>query len=854
MKRNSLILSVILLSSVPSVVDAQVLSSTDSQYDDEAALHLMTVAEAQELMPTQTWWWQTNHPSFPVSFGYDGNPSAYNNPQTIFIVPKLFATTKAGCYLNINAIYNDYTSASDHFMPNICGKIGLYSYFSGYPVWSDHPLFGGSADIRYYVNKNTLSGDDHSKTMTLGNGNLRVRITTDVLAKLQAYGLQMKGYNVTFNSVSIVDPFAVFPGSGSTAKLTVPVRRDYQSKKTSSNTGSEWWQNAIVLNKSLFTDAHAGDVLHVYTSKSPKDDTDGSPYTGYPTVGNEMASNADNTSQVYFQCIKGTTASPTSKSIDRGWDYMNTDAYFVLSDDDIKNIKKDGNTTQLIINGGTIRKVSIDPGWSDSLTFQINSQMKEMPHGTEYTDADDSGTGTSTSTSTEDTYAYRIYLENIRSLQPHAGDIIRLSLINSTGHKAAGDVPFVGVDYYGTNGSGSSKKNVTWSTRGESDNAKRVLSKKAGLNHITTDFNGDTTLVKITLDDADIAAINNSDHSADDTYSATAKSDTYYWLAIRAMGMTINGAYLDKKIIPQHHIVNLSEDDATTCMRTEPDVDVHLKRKLTAGRWSTMILPFNLEGGKIADVFGPHAIVATMYESTPRKDGAETSGYSGKEYYCIGFQSDSKIYANQPFLVKIAEEDASYIKDPSKGEYYDFKNVNMQLKGGRNGGDQNYGNGYQMYKPLFMIGTYSVIPQLPKYAIYLTTKANAHHDNKLMQDFYYVGDNTIKNGGVKMKGYRWYMFFSDNTENLTKDYYTTYFTNDTKPTGLSKPNIMITVDGQDINETTTTDIKGVRSFENAEWRLQPVYNVAGQQVASRLGERRLPAGIYVVGGRKVVIK
>ena len=833
MKRNSLILSIILLSSVPSVVDAQVLSSTSAEYDDVAALHLLTKDEGDELMPSNSWWYQ-NLSTFPVTFGHDGNPSAYSSPQTVFIVPKLFSTTKVGCYLNINAKYNDYTTDASNLMPNICSKIGLYSYMKEYPLWGgDYTLFKGSADIRYYINKNTLSGDDGNKAMTLGAGNLRVRLTTDVLSKLQAYGLQMKGNNVTFNSVSIVDPFAVFPGSSSTDKLTVPVRSEYQSKKTSSNTGSEWWQNAIVLNKSLFTDAHAGDVLHVYTSKSPKDNTDGSPYTGYPTVGDEMTSDATNTSQVYFQCIKGTTASPTSKSIDRGWDYMNTDAYFVLSDDDIKNIKKDGNTTQLIINGGTIRKVSIDPAWSDSLTFQINSAKKEMPSGSYPTDETVKGSGESYNT--EDTYAYRIYLENLRSLQPKAGDIIRLSLINSTGHK--NDTPFVGVDYYGINGT----NNVTWSSRNVND-ASRTKSYRAGMGHIMegSDFK-DATMVKIVLDDEDIKAINNN----------TTNSDKYYWLALRAAGMTINGAFLDKKITARKHTVELSEDDEVTCMRTEANVDVHLKRTLTAGKWATMILPFNLSWDKIAKVFGPNAIVATMYQSTPQRDDKETD-YSGKEYYAIGFNSDDQVYANQPFLVKVDEKDASYIKDPTKDEYYEFDDVDMTLEGGRTGTDANYGNGYQKYTPIFMIGTYSKIPQLPKYAVYLTSKKNSHH-NEVMQDFYYVGDNTIKKGGVSMKGYRWYMYLSENTENLTLSKYTDVFTND-GALALSKQNFKITVDGADINESATTDILGVRSDDNSEWRLQPVYNVAGLKVANRLGERRLPEGIYVVGGRKVVIK
>lgn len=832
------------------------------------------MSEGRETMPNASWWWAIHHPTFPVSFGDDGVPVDYSSPQTVFIIPRLFSTAKAGSYLNIKLRNND--SSNDATMPSITGRLHIYSYLdnNNTPIYGEqYELFPGSSDLHYYPNRNVLTGADGNKTMTLADGNLQIRITTEILSKLQSYGIQFNGYNYTLNGVSLVDPFAIFPGQGATTALTVPVRSNYSSGKSAEN-AAEWWQNAIVLDPALFADAHAGDVIHVYTSKSPDDTSSSNPYTGYPSVGTEMTNDADNTSQVYLQCFTGTTASPGNgdqRYIDRGWDYMSTDAYFVLSDDDLEKIRDAGHTTQLIINGGTIRKVSIDPAWNENLTFQLSSERKSMPDGTEFTIGEEesgsetgTGTGSGTGSASEDTYTYRIYLENLRSLQPHVGDVLRLSMIEPDRHNLnTGEKPFLALDYYGRN----SGNNVTWSSRGGGA-TNRGLSIPDGLGHSTTDIANNAMTASIVLDEADIAAINNSDHSSDDSYGEAAKGDQYFWLAIKAMGMTISGVYLDKKVMPQHHVVELSEDDETTSLRTEPNVDVHLKRKLTAGRWSTIMLPFALNSQQIASAFGPHVTLGYIIESSLVKDDysnywafGDYESLNGKEYILVRCTAANRFYSNMPMIIKIAEEDKDYIKDPDKGEYYEFDNVDLTLRNDYSASSTTYANGYIQHAPLFMVGTYSVIPQLPKYAIYLTSKPNPHHHNEMRQDFYYVGDNTIKGGGVKIKGYRWYMFFSTDNMHLDRNYYDTYFSMDTsdgKATGLAKCRVRFLLDDKDItiqSDGPTASVDGITADDKAnDWQHSPVYSLSGNRIAGSLGKGKLAPGIYIAGGHKVVIK
>lgn len=181
---------------------------------------------------------------------------------------------KSGSLLEFNAKYIDGTDDSH---PNIVSNmrfitnnIGSGTHYPDYNTNDDkNQLFNGSFDVKYYPNANTISNG----TMTLGAGKFRVRLTSDVL-KAQNSGITLAGRGVTYEQVNIVDPYAVFPGANSTTTLTVG------GPKNSSNTDANWWQNAIVLDKSLFTNAKAGFQIRVFTT--PTSDN-ANVYTGYPT-------------------------------------------------------------------------------------------------------------------------------------------------------------------------------------------------------------------------------------------------------------------------------------------------------------------------------------------------------------------------------------------------------------------------------------------------------------------------------------------------------------------------------------------------------------------------------------------
>ncbi len=786
-----------------------VLNSTESTYEHVMPLHLVTVDELQkhytyDITNNLPYWVKSKSNtsttvSFPISFDADKNCGQTDNSGTQFtwIVPESFATTKTGAILQIQGHYMDVTKSDGTVVPNIVGRMILVTNnldYDGHPGAQEsvqYSLFPGSTRLRYYLNSNSVSGTSGSKTMSLGSGYFRIRITSDVLKKLQDAGLTVQGRCVYYDGMSIVDPYAVFPGKDKTDKLTVAAPDD-------------WWKNAIILNKSLFTNAAEGYFIHVYTSPDiSKNQSITDVYTGYPTVSSKQASNE--TSQVYFQVITGSTDSPTDKLVNKGWDYMTSDAYFYLSASDLEKIERDGTIAQLIVRDATIRKVSIDPVWQKQMVFHINGTSQTFTENGTW--SDDPSTSTGGTGYTNDGVTLQIYNRNVQVLNPQAGDTIRIPVSNI---KSGAQYQFQLFGYEKATDTSLRLKNLT---------SKTTLATG-------------TTLLDYVLTADDVKQINSIQQSGDK------KGDpVWYWIALRGAGFTANGMYFVKNTQNiQIHDVSLDEDNETSTIGEEPNVNVTIHRTFTKGQWATLMLPFDLTASQINTAFGPNCQVA-RFERNDIQDDQNESGYTHK-YKVIYLTSRTHIYANQPMVIKI--NDDGYIPSDNK---YTFNNVNMTFNNGET--STSYGNGYGQFGRFMVVGTYGKIPKLPKYAIVLLSKANDHHNNEVKQDFYWVGDNTIANGGKKLKGFRWYMYFGSEDGLTTDDYNNSYIYS-----GTGAVSAKVYLDGMLLDDDATTAITGLPKANVDD---DCVFNLQGQYLGRR-SKLNLSAGVYIMNGKKVRVK
>lgn len=779
-----------------------VLYSTESTYEHVMPLHLATETEYTNRGITSIPWWAKNNTSgsfetFPISFDKSGqkiSSSTAGSGEISWIVPELFSTSKAGAMLQIYGMQID-----DGDKPNITGTISLATHNlnnNGYPDHAENPenmLFPGSTRLRYYINSNEESGTLGSKSLTLKPGYFRIRLTSDVLKTLQKYGLSLQGRNIEYDGVSIVDPYAVFPGKDKSDKLTVDAPND-------------WWKNAIILNKKLFTNAVEGYFIHVYTSPDlSKNQSNTDVYKGYPTDATKQSSNE--TSQVYFQVITGTTDNPTSKLVDKGWDYMTSDAYFYLSKSDLENIKKDGTVAQLIVRDATIRKVSIDPVWTDRMLFKINGDTKTLTENGTWSDTPSTSTGTTTTGYTDDGVTMSIYTRNLQVLNPQVGDTIRIPIRNVK--------------------SGAKYQFQLFGDENSSDESLKLKNLTDKIDLATT-----KSVIKYTLTAADVEQINKMQ-------TAKPTDPVWYWVALRGAGFTADGMYFVKNTKDiQIHDVTLDEDLPTSTIGEEPHVNVTLHRTFKKGEWGTLMLPFDLTASQINAAFGPNCQVARFERGDINNDDKNESSYTHK-YKVIVLTSRTHIYANQPMIIKI--NDDGYIPNDNK---YTFNNVTMTFNNGAT--SDEYGNGYIQCGQYTVVGTYSMIPKLPKYAVIMLSKANDHHNNEVKQDFYWVGDNTIANGGKKLKGFRWYMYFGSEGNVNTSNYSNTGYIYP----GTGTVSAKVYLDGQLLDDVSTTAITGLPKANVDD---DCVFNLQGQYLGRR-SKLNLEPGVYIMNGKKVRVK
>ncbi len=773
-----------------------VLNSTESTYEHVMPLHLATEAEYTNRGITNIPDWAKNSngkfETFPISFDNNGQKISPNKSNVSWIVPDLFSTSKAGAMLQIYGMQIDNNN-----VPNITGTISLATHNlnnNGCPDHAENPenmLFPGSTRLYYYINSNDVSGTSGSKTLTLKPGYFRIRLTADVLKKLQKYGLTLQGRNIEYDGISIVDPYAVFPGKDKTDMLTIAAPGD-------------WWQNAIILNKNLFTNAAEGYFIHVYTSPDlSKNQSNADVYKGYPTDATKQSSNE--TSQVYFQVITGLTDSPTKKLVDKGWDYMTSDAYFYLSSSDLENIKNSNTTAQLIVRDATIRKVSIDPVWTDRMLFKINGASQTFTENGSWSDTPSSSTSGNTGY-TNDGVTMQIYTRNLQVLNPLVDDTIRIPIRNVK--------------------SGAKYQFQLFGDENSSDESLKLKNLTEQINLATT-----KSVIKYALTAADVEQINRM--------QTTKTSDpVWYWIALRGQGFTAAGMYFVKNTQSiQIHDVTLDEDNETSTIGEEPNVNVTIHRTFTKGQWNTLMFPFDLTASQINKAFGPNCQVARFERGDIEDDNNED--YQHK-YKIIYLTSRTHIYANQPMIIKI--NDDGYIKS---GDKYTFNDVTMTFNNGAT--KTEYGNGYIQFGQYTVVGTYSKIPKLPKYAIIMLSKANDHHNDSIKQDFYWVGDNTIKNGGKQLKGFRWYMYFGSEGSVTTSDY--DAMNGGKIYSGTGTVSAKVYLDGQLLDDDATSAITGLPKANVDD---DCVFNLQGQYLGRR-SKLNLAPGVYIMNGKKVKI-
>ena len=245
-------------------------------------------------------------------------------------------------------------------------------------------------------------------------------------------------------------------------------------------------------------------------------------------------------------------------------------------------------------------------------------------------------------------------------------------------------------------------------------------------------------------------------------------------------------------------VIVLDEND-TTVPETASNVKVQLKRTINADEWSTICLPFAITGEQVKAAFGDDVLLAafTGWESEKTTAG----GIAAINVFFAPVDAENGIEANTPMIIKVS----------SAIESVNFEGVSI-----------NAGSG----QPVVQVGQ-TASERGCFYGTY--TPMNVPEKNVFISE----GKFWYSTGLSPIKGYRCYFDFYDVLDayyDSTADVKISLFVGD-DPTGIDNCEIVKSSNGQ-------------------------IYDLSGQMVNGKwsMTGGRLPRGIYIVNGRKQVVK
>lgn len=244
------------------------------------------------------------------------------------------------------------------------------------------------------------------------------------------------------------------------------------------------------------------------------------------------------------------------------------------------------------------------------------------------------------------------------------------------------------------------------------------------------------------------------------------------------------------------------DENYTTVPSAASNVDVRVRRIFKANVWSTICLPFAMSADQVLAAFGSGVKLGDF-------TGYSVEDAAGEMGITVNFDEVTAIEANHPYIIKVDNPMTEFTVDGVTIAPEDEPKVSF----GYTTGSKN-----KVYHPSDFIGTYvagfNFYDAATSYPLFL-------NGNK----FYYATEQTMP-----MKAYRAYFDFDD------------YLPEAEQP---ESARIMMSFD----DETTKIDARTMEPIETGK-----VYNLAGQYLGELESSDHLPKGVYIVNGKKKIIK
>ena len=242
----------------------------------------------------------------------------------------------------------------------------------------------------------------------------------------------------------------------------------------------------------------------------------------------------------------------------------------------------------------------------------------------------------------------------------------------------------------------------------------------------------------------------------------------------------------------------------------------NIRRYFNVGKWESLILPCTLTGDQVKQTFGGDQEV-------------KLSAFDRVEGTCVYFKTvdtdKEGIVAGKPYIIKVGKE--ADIK--TKNDEYTFpwgNNTMVKVKG-----------------PIYQVK--GVVPPTFTGEGVTTEEVTSGGYKVQFHGFYYDPGAAPTNA---------YVVYNDDMYHLSSDWNsfvgTSWYVTITDAQGNAKA-LSFSFDG----DSSTTAIENVAGQEDAAVQTDGfVYNLSGQRVGTRNNMSNLSSGIYIVAGKKVVVK
>lgn len=247
----------------------------------------------------------------------------------------------------------------------------------------------------------------------------------------------------------------------------------------------------------------------------------------------------------------------------------------------------------------------------------------------------------------------------------------------------------------------------------------------------------------------------------------------------------------------------------------EYPVTYNIRRYFHVGKWESLILPCTLTGDQVKQTFGGD-------------QGVQLSVFDRVEKNCVYFKTvnldTDSIVAGKPYIIKVGKK----ADIETKNDVYTFpwgNDITVKVKG-----------------PIYQVKGV-VPPTFTGDSVKIVNETFGY--NVQFHGFYYDPGSAPANAYVVNNG-NMYHLSSDWNNFVGTSWYITI----TDAQGNAKA-LSFSFDG----DSSTTAIENVTRQEDAAVQTDGfVYNLSGQRVGTRNNMSNLSSGIYIVAGKKVVVK